>query len=103
MPLINNTGLPASPTATNCTAAAKTAFSVGQWAYSVMFNALWKNPHGLTVPQAFAAIGTAYTAMAADMGPLGQFLLAEGFTLPTMPTGWTVAVNPDGSATPTQS
>ena len=32
-----------------------------------------------------------------------QLLVAEGYTLPAPPAGWTVTVNADGSATPAQS
>ena len=103
MGLIGNPGLTDNPTTNRCVAAVETLVSMGCWVYQVAFDALWNNPQGLAVPDALAAIGTAYAALQADMTLLGQVLAAEGVTLPTPPAGWTVTQNPDGSATATQS
>jgi hypothetical protein len=103
MGLIGNPGLPSNAMADNCLQAVLTLKSMGTWAYDVYYNALWNNPQGLSIPDAFTALGTAYSALQADMDLLGQILVAEGFTLPTPPAGWTVTPNADGSATVTQS
>jgi hypothetical protein len=101
MGLIGNPGLADNPAANGCLPAVQTLVSMGQWAYQMMFTALWANPQGLSIPDAFAALGTAYAAMVADMDALGQILVAEGVTLPAPPDGWTVTQNVDGSATVT--
>ena len=103
MGLIENAGLPNNATANACLHVAQTVKSMGVWAYATWYNALWKPPAATTIPQAFAAIGTAYAALAADMTLLGSLLLAEGCTLPAIPVGWTVTQNVDGSATPMQA
>jgi hypothetical protein len=103
MGLIGNAGLANNATANTCLHVAQTVKSMGIWAYTGWFNSLWKPAAGTTIPQAFAAIGTAYSALAADMAALGLLLAAEGYTLPTTPAGWTVTQNADGSATPSQA
>ena len=103
MGLIGNPGLANNPTANGCLPAVQTLVSMGQWAYQMMFAALWANPQGLSIPDAFAALGTAYGALKADMDLLGQVLAGEGCTLPSPPDGWTVTQNADGSATAAQS
>jgi hypothetical protein len=103
MGLIGNPGLPSNATAGNCLAAVETLRSMGAWTYEVCYNALWNNQQGLSIPDAFAALGTAYAALQADMDLLGQILVAEGSMLPAPPAGWTVTQNADGSATPTQT
>jgi hypothetical protein len=103
MGLIGNTGLTKNATSNQCVQAITTLKSMGAWAYQQCFNALWKPSAGTTIPQAFAAMGTAYAALNADMLLLGQILQAEGCALPTVPSGWTVTANADGSATPTQA
>ena len=103
MGLIGNPGLAGNATANSCLHAVETLKSMGIWAYAQYYNALWKPAAGTTIPQAFAAMGTAYAAMEADMDLLGQILVAEGYALPAIPGGWTVTVNADGSATATQA
>ncbi len=103
MGLIGNPGLANNPTANQCVAAVKTAKAQIAFAYNTLHNALWQPTAGTTIPQAFAALGTAYAAMKADMDLVGQFLVAEGYTLPAPPAGWTITTNPDGSATASQS
>ena len=103
MGLIGNSGLADNATANACLHVAQTVKSMAIWAYTGWFNSLWKPPAGTTIPQAFAALGTVYAALAADMAALGSLLLAEGYTLPVIPAGWTVTVNADGSATAAQS
>ncbi len=103
MGFIGNAGLADNATANTCLHVAQTVKSMSVWAYTGWYNSLWKPPAGTTIPQAFAALGTAYAALKADMDTLGQLLVAEGYTLPAPPAGWTVTVNADGSATPAQS
>jgi hypothetical protein len=103
MGLIGNPGLADNPTANDCLQAILTLKSIGAWAYAAWYNALWNNPHGLSIPDAFAALGTAYAALTSDVDLLGQILAAEGFTLPAPPDGWTVTENADGSGTAVQS
>ncbi len=103
MGLIANPGLTSNATANKCLAAVQTGKAQAAFAYTTIHAALWQPPAGTTIPQAFAAMGTAYAALKADLDSLGQFLVAEGYTLPAPPAGWTVTQNADGSATATQS
>jgi hypothetical protein len=103
MPLIGNATLPSNATASGCLHAIQTLESAAAWAYQVCYGSLWKPPAGVTIPQAFAAIGTGYAALAADMAAIAALLTVEGRTIPSPPTGWIVTVNTDGSATAAQS
>ena len=103
MGLIGNPGLANNPTANDCMHVAQTFRSMGIWAYQTWQDSLWKNRYGLSIPQSFAALGTAYAAMKTDMDLLGAVLSEEGCNLPAMPAGWSVTQNADGSATPTQT
>jgi hypothetical protein len=71
MGLIGNPALANNPAANGCLPAVQTLVSMGQWAYQMMFAALWANPQGLSIPDAFAVLGTAYAALAAEMDAQG--------------------------------
>ena len=67
------------------------------------FRQVWNNPL-VTPPQIVAAMGADAVKLFTLSAGLAQLLAAAGATdIPmTMPTGWSFAANPDGSATLTQ-
>ena len=98
MTLSRNAALSKNATGNDVAAIAKSFVATATWAYQTYFARLWHNMHGLSVPEAFAAVGTAYATLKTHMDLLAQLLTAEGVALSTPPAGWLVTVNPDGSA-----
>ena len=93
---------PAILTQTAMSAGVTRLFQVNKQGVQQLWNLIYKNPHKLTVQQAFTALGT-------DAGTAHNLFLAISQILnsavansaPAIPAGLTITVNQDGTVTVT--
>jgi hypothetical protein len=109
MPVFNP--FPTAPTIAPAQQAANQVFALGkQVAQSVLntylaaYNLVWKNPISTPV-EVIAAMGTSAGAVFAHSAALAAFLTAQGASgfSATVPAGWTVRTNDDGTVTATEA